>query len=117
MNGQTLKETIEHLDDYFQEVNHDKVERIRRIKKVQDFLNFTLRFTELSDEEQEDYVATIKSKRLTTAQKKHLEQLDNENKKTYLESIGRSLYFRQFAWNAYMYGETNDKPQLVTKTQ
>jgi len=103
---------IEAIDRFLQESNHDKEERVKKIKEIQDFLNYNLRITQLTDKEKTDFVYCIEGYPLSKGQSELLDECTDQRKDHYINMWARSTYFRRCAWLSYLHGETDVKPNL-----
>lgn len=107
-------EIVDLISDHLQEANSDRPERLSRIKEMLDFLNFNLRFTELTDEEQVDFVMTEEGTHPWTKEmRKKFDNATKEHQHDYIDMLARSNYFRLCAWRSYLFGETKDKPSIL----
>ena len=105
-----IEDLIIIIEEHLQEVNDNTKERVTRIKNLLDFLNYSLRLTELSEKEKEDFYGSIKGYPLNDNMRKTLEGCPNEEIKDYYITMwARSTYFRRCAWLQYLHGEVNDK--------
>ena len=101
-----LEEIVETIRQYINQFV-DK-ERIEKIKKLQRFLTFELRWSELTDDERE-YVRNMPH--MTDEIRKRLDSIKNKKgREEYLNGLVRSEYFKQITWNEYLFGFSEEKP-------
>lgn len=109
----TTDELMDSVSAHLQEVNGCKVERLARINKLLDFLQYNKKITELTDEELKDFASCMDGGNLSDSEREKLTSTTDEVKREhYIEMWARSVYFRRCAWLSYLYGETTDKPTL-----
>ena len=85
-------------------------ERIEKLKNLQRFLTFELRWSELTDEERE-YVIGIPH--MTDEIRKRIDSIKNEKQREeYLTGLATGDYMKQkqLEWGNYLFGFSEEKP-------
>ena len=84
-------------------------ERIEKIRSLQRFLTFELRWAELTEDERE-YVRNMPH--MTDEIRSRLNSMNKKQREEYLNSLARSEYFKQIAWDNYLFGFSEEKPPV-----
>ena len=102
MKQEQVVETIREYANQF--VNKERIEKIRSLQR---FLTFELRWSELTDDERE-YVRNMPH--MTDEIRSRLNSMNKKQRKEYLNSLARSEYHKQIAWDNYLFGFSEEKP-------
>lgn len=82
--------------------------RIEKLRSLQRFLTFELKWSELTDEERE-YVRNMPE--MTDEIRKRLDSIKNKKEREeYLNGLARSEYFKQIEIDNYLFGFSEEKP-------
>ncbi|TSD03359.1 MAG: hypothetical protein Athens071416_40 [Parcubacteria group bacterium Athens0714_16] len=108
MKEEKIVEEIRKYTNQF--VNEERIEKIRGLQR---FLTFELRWSELTDEERE-YVRGMPH--VTDEIRKRMDSIKNENQREeYVNGSATSEYIKQLGWDNYLFGFSEEKPIVPTK--
>ncbi|MFA5838426.1 MAG: hypothetical protein WC849_00600 [Candidatus Paceibacterota bacterium] len=101
------KEIVEEIRQYINQFVNE--ERIGKIRSLQRFLTFELRWAELTDDERE-YVRNMPH--MTDEIRSRLNSMNKKQREEYLSGLARSEYFKQIEWDNYLFGFSDGKPPV-----
>ena len=106
------EQVVEIIREYINQfVNKERTEKI---KKLQHSLTFELRWSELTNDERE-YVRNMPH--MTDEIRKRLNSMNKKQREEYLSSLARSEYFKQIAWDNYLFGFSDSKPPVTVSVK
>lgn len=103
-------EVIKLVDTHLQEVDSSTPDLINRVTEIKKYIDFQLRWAELSDEEKRDFTYCMEGFPLTEEQRKVIDDSNEDKKNHYFEMWSRSTYMKRCAWMTYLHGEADEKP-------